>query len=69
MKTCPIIALAVVACTLVHAPAHGQGYPDHPIRLIVPYPSSLNLKDLTKALADEVPLWKGVVAEAGVHLD
>jgi tripartite-type tricarboxylate transporter receptor subunit TctC len=32
-------------------------------------PSSLNLKDLTKALADEVPLWKAVVAEAGVHLD
>jgi tripartite-type tricarboxylate transporter receptor subunit TctC len=39
MKTYPIIALAVAACALAHAPARGQGYPDHPIRLIVPYPA------------------------------
>jgi tripartite-type tricarboxylate transporter receptor subunit TctC len=32
-------------------------------------PAPLSLKALTKALADEVPMWKAVVAEAGVHLD
>jgi tripartite-type tricarboxylate transporter receptor subunit TctC len=30
----PALVLAMVACT--HAPAAAQGYPDHPIRIIVP---------------------------------
>lgn len=31
--------------------------------------AQLSLKALTKALADEVPMWKAVVSETGVHLE
>lgn len=52
------VAFAVVGILQTSGPVWAQGYPDHPIRLVVPYPAGNAIDSLARILADR--LWQGL---------
>ena len=52
--------LAAIAILAAHTPAHSQGFPDQPIRIIVPTPAGASADTLARVFAQRVkarPSW------------